>query len=186
MALAAAPGSDETLARFEAGAADALQGAAACLEAGRKDWLVRREACQDAACVESAYRARLAELALLQPGMNLRRELDLPPAPQIVGALAPEADRIMAPAIASRPGTVTGEFLYDERQGAFVIRERPGQQTILLLDIMRSGDNATQFPVIEEVHKGATITARGRLAVKHGGVPYFDRRHCVVLYRLPR
>jgi len=105
--------------------------------------------------------------------------------PQLVGALAPEADRLMAPAIASRAGSATGQLVYDDQQGAFVIREKSGHQTIVLLDIMRGGDNATQFPVMEQVHRGATITARGRLAVK-GGTPVFDRRHCVYLYRLPR
>jgi len=56
----------------------------------------------------------------------------------------------------------------------------------VLLDIMRHGDNATQFPTMAEVHKGAKVAARGRLAVKDGGKPVFDRHHCVYLYRLPR
>ena len=185
LVLAASPDLEETLARFHAGAADALGANAICLEEDRKAWLRRRGACKDAVCVERASRERLAELVLLQPGMNLRRELELPVVPRLIGALAPEADRIVAPPIASRPGSATGELLYDERQGAFVIRERPGKQTIVLLDIMRGGDVAVQVPVIEEVHRGAKVTARGRLAVKDGGTPYFDRRHCVLLHRLP-
>lgn len=183
--IAAAPALEDTLARFEAGAADALRGNAACLAGSRRQWESARERCKDATCVERAYRERLAELALLQPGMNLRGDLELPVVAQLIGALAPEADRVMAPPIASRPGSVAGELLYDERQGAFVIRERPGRQAIVLLDIMRSGDNAVQLPVMAEVHKGAKVSARGRLAVKDGGTPYFDRRHCVLLHRLP-
>jgi hypothetical protein len=67
-----------------------------------------------------------------------------------------------------------------------VIRERPGKQTIVLLDIMRHGDNATQLPVMEEAQAAGRSAARGQLAVKDGGKPVFDRRHCVYLYRLPR
>ena len=159
---------DDVMARYYAGAQGALRENASCLKPDQQE-------CE-----------RLAELTPLQPGINLRRRMDLPEVPQLVGALAPEADRVMAPAIASRPGSATGQLVHDDKQGAFVIRETSGQQTIVLLDIMRGGDNATQFPVIEEVHRGATITARGRLAVKDGGTPVFDRRQCVYLYRLPR
>jgi len=136
-------------------------------------------------CLDRAYRERLAELAALQPGINLRRRLDVPEVAQLIGALAPEPDRIVAPSVASKAGTATGEFLYDERQGAFVVREKPGQQAIVLLDISRGSEVAQQVPVIVETHKGATITARGRLVVS-GGAPAFDRRHCIYFYREPR
>jgi len=177
---------DEVLARFYAGAQSALRENASCLKPDQQEWLRKRNACKDVACMDRVYRERLAELTALQPGINLRRRLDVPEVPQLVGALAPEADRVMAPAIASRPGSATGQLVYDDKQGAFVIRDKSGHQTIVLLDIMRGGDNATQFPVMTQVHKGATMSARGRLAVKDGGTPVFDRRHCVYLYRLPR
>jgi len=176
---------DEVMARFYAGAQSALKENASCLKPDQQEWLRKRNACKDAPCMDRVYRERLGELTPLQPGINLRRRLDVPEVPQLVGALAPEADRLMAPAIASRAGSATGQLVYDDKQGAFVIREKSGHQTIVLLDIMRGGDNATQFPVMEQVHRGATITARGRLAVKGGGTPVFDRRHCVYLYRLP-
>lgn len=184
--LAAPAELDEKVNRFHAGAESALRDNAVCLEDTRKQWLGRRYACKDAACIHRVYGERLAELALLQPGINLRGDLELPIVPQLIGALAPEADRVMAPPIASHPATVTGRLVYDEEQGAFVIRERAGDQTILLLDMMRHGDNATQFPVMAEVHKDARIEARGRLASRPRGKPQFDRRHCVLLYRLPR
>jgi hypothetical protein len=180
----AAPDLDGMLGRFHAGAAGALRDNAECLEADRTAWQVKRRRCPDAACRERLARERLGELAALQPGINLPRDFDFPGVPQLIGALAPEPDRIMAPPIASRPGSATGALVYDEQQGAFVIREAPGRQAIVLLDIMRHGDNATQFPVMEETSRGARVTARGRLAVK-SDPPQFDRRHCVLLYRLP-
>jgi hypothetical protein len=176
---------DEVMARFYSGAQSALKENASCLKPDQQEWLRKRNACKDA----PAWTASIASASRSSHRCSrdqLRRRLDVPEVPQLVGALAPEADRVMAPAIASRPGSATGQLVYDDKQGAFVIREKSGHQTILLLDIMRGGDNATQFPVMEQVHRGATITARGRLAVKDGGTPVFDRRHCVYLYRLPR
>ncbi len=176
---------DEVMARFYAGATSALKSNAVCLKPDQQEWLQRRNACRDTACLDRVYRERIGELAALQPGINVRRRMDVPEVAQLIGALAPEPDRVMAPAIASRAGTVTGRLLYDDKQGAFVVREKTGRQVIVLLDIMRGGDNAVQVPAMAEVHKDATVTARGRLAVKDGGTPAFDRRHCVYLYRLP-
>lgn len=177
---------DEVMARFYAGAQSALRQNATCLKPDQQEWVRKRNACRDVACMDRVYRERLAELTPLQPGINLRRRMDVPEVPQLVGALAPEPGRVMAPAIASHPGSATGQLVYDDKQGAFVIREKSGHQTIVLVDIMRGGDDATQFPAMAQAHRGATITARGRLAVKDGGgTPVFDRRHCVYLYRLP-
>jgi uncharacterized protein len=176
---------DETLARFYAGATSGLGSNASCLKTDQQDWLRRRNACRDTPCLDRAYRERLAELMALQPGINLRRRLDVPELPRLVGALAPEPDRIMAPPVASKPFTVDGQLIYDDRQGAFVIRQPGGRQYIVLLDIMRHGDNATQVPVLEETSKGATLTARGYLSSKEPATPSFDRRHCIYLYRAP-
>ncbi len=175
---------DEVLARFYAGAASALKSNAVCLKRDQQAWLLRRNACRDVACLDRIYRERLAELTPLQPGVNLRRRLDVPEIPQLIGALAPEADRVMAPAVASRAGSVNGQLLHDAKQGAYVIREKSGRQTIVLLDIMRGGDSGVQVPAMAEAHKDAAISARGFLAAKDA-TPAFDRRHCVYLYRLP-
>ena len=181
----AAPDLELMLERFHAGAASALRGNAECLAADSRAWEAKRRQCVDAACRERMARERLGELAALQPGINMPRDFEFAKVPMLIGALAPEPDRIAAPQMASRAGSVTGALAYDEQQGAFVIREAPGRHTIVLLDMMRHGDNATQFPVMEETSRGAKVMARGRLAVK-SEVPQFDRRHCVLLYRLPR
>jgi uncharacterized protein len=174
---------DEVMARFYSGATSALRSNAECLKSDQQAWLRRRNTCRDSPCLDRAYRERLGELMALQPGINLRRRLDVPDVPRLVGALAPEPDRIMAPPVASKPVTVDGQFVYDDKQGAFVIRRPGGRQYIVLLDIMRHGDNATQMPVLEETSKGVTLAARGYVAAKEPATPYFDRRHCIYLYR---
>ena len=174
---------DEVMARFYAGATSALRSNAECIKPDQQAWLRRRDTCRDSACLDRSYRERLGELMALQPGINVRRRLDVPDVPRLVGTLAPEPDRIMAPPVASKPFTVDGQFLYDDRQGAFVIRQPSGKQYIVLLDIMRHGDNATQMPVLEETSRGVTLTARGYLSSKQPATPYFDRRHCIYLYR---
>jgi len=181
-----APDLDRMLERFHDGALSSLRENGECLEADREAFLLKRRQCPDAACRERLGQARLGELVALQPGINLPRDLEVPQVPQLIGALAPEQDRFMTRTGESRPGSVTGALVYDDRQGAFVIREAPGRQTIVLLDIMRKGDNAVQFPVMEETSRGATITARGRLATGKSDAAQFDRRHCVMLYRVPR
>lgn len=178
---------DEQLARYYHGALAALQENAACLHGDQRDWLKHRDACAaDTACLKRSYLDRLSELSALQPGINTRRALPLPPRPLLVWAMAPEADTIVAPAIASKPATVEGTLLYDDARNGFVLRAAPGRDFLLLPDIMRAGSNATMFPVLAEVNRGERLSARGRLAVKDEGHPYFDHRHCVFLYRLPR
>ena len=65
--------------------------------------------------------------------------------PKPISVMAPRSLHVRAAPRAAR--------LMTTKQGAFVIREKSGHQTIVLLDIMRGGDNATQFPVMEQVHR---------------------------------
>lgn len=178
---------DDQLGRYYHGARAALQENAACLNGDQRDWLKLRDACAaDAACLKRSYLERLSELSALQPGINTRRVLPLPPRPVLVWAMAPEADIIVAPAIASKPASVEGALLYDDARNGFVLRAAPGRDFLLLPDIMRAGSNATMLPVLVEVNRNDRLSARGRLAVKDEGHPFFDHRHCIFLYRLPR
>jgi uncharacterized protein len=94
---------DEVMARFYAGATSAPAGQSRVPQARPAGVAAPAQHLPDTACLDRAYRERLAELTALQPGINLRRSLDVPEVPQLIGALAPEPDRIMAPSIASRP-----------------------------------------------------------------------------------
>ena len=177
---------DDMLGRYYQGALPALQENATCLKSDQQEWLRRtRSACRENICLKKVYLERLSELQALQPGINTQRKLALPPRPVLAWALAPEADRIVAPVIASKPATVEGALLYDEGRNSFVVRAAPGKDFIVLPDMMRSGTNATMLPLLAD-KSGERFSARGRLAVKDDGHPFFDHRHCIFLHRLPR
>jgi len=178
---------DDLLGRYHQGALPALQENAPCLKSDQQEWLRRtRAACNDAPCLKKVYLERLSELQALQPGINTQRKLELPPGPVLAWAMAPEADRIVAPSIASKLATVQGTLLYDEARNSFVLRAAPGKDYVVLPDIMRNGMNATMLPLLAETSGTDRFSARGRLAVKDEGRPFFDHRHCIYLHRLPR
>ena len=175
---------DDVLARYYEGARLALRENARCLVADQREWLRKRDACRDAACLNSAYLDRLGELWALQPGINTQRKLALPEVPRLAWAMAPEADRIAAPPIASRPASVTGRLLYSDARNSFVLRTDAGKDYVLLPDMLRGGANADALPSLARM-ESARFSARGRLAVKDEGHPYFDHRHCIYIHRLP-
>ena len=179
---------DDMLGRYYHGALAALQENAACLKGDQQEWLrTKRNACgEKPECLKTVYLERLAELRALQPGINTQRKIELPPHPALAWAMAPEADHIVAPAIASRPATVEGSLAYDEALGSFVLRAGGGKVYLLLPDIMRGGSNATMLPILAETGAKERFSARGRLAVKGEGRPFFDHRHCIFLHRLPQ
>jgi uncharacterized protein len=175
---------DYWLGRYYQGASMALRENASCLAADQREWLRRRERCREAGCLKALYRERLGEFAGLQPGINTRRKLELPEVPSLAWAMAPEADRIVAPPIASRPAVVEGTLLYAQARNSFVLRSGEGVDYILLPDIMRGGANADALPSLA-ADATSRYSARGRLAVKDDGHPAFDHRHCIFIHRLP-
>jgi uncharacterized protein len=148
---------DEVMARFAGRAKRAQENAS--LKPDQQEWR-KRNACKDAPCMDRVYRERLAELTAAA------RDQPAPPTGRPGGAAARGRFRARSrrhgPRDRFTSGQRHGAARLCDKQGAFVIREKSGHQTIVLLDIMRGGDNATQFPVMEQVHRGATITARGR------------------------
>lgn len=181
---AALSGLDEILARYYQGAALALRENAACLAPDQREWLRKRDSCADAACLNTAYLERLGELSALQPGINTQRKLALPDVPRLAWAMAPEPDRFAAPPIASRPARVVGRVLYDESRNGFMLRTDAGKQYLLLPDMMRGGANEDVLPSLAR-QETARFSARGRLAGKDEGHPYFDHRHCIYIHRMP-
>jgi uncharacterized protein len=175
---------DDVLARYYQGARFVLRENAECLVPDQREWLRKRDACGDSACLNTAYLERLGELSALQPGINTQRKLVLPDGPRLAWAMAPEPDRVAAPPIASRPAEVAGRVLYDESRNGFMLRTDAGKQYLLLPDMMRGGANEDMLPSLARM-ESARFSARGRLAVKDEGHPYFDHRHCIYLHRLP-
>jgi hypothetical protein len=52
-------------------------------------------------------------------------------------------------------------------------------------DIMLGGTTASTLPTLAQLHRDAQLSARGQLAHDGERKPYFDRRHCLLLHRLP-
>ena len=173
------------VARYYAGASAALKENAPCLREDQERWAKARDACKDDACRRERHAERLAELFALQPGINLQRKLELPPRPTLVWAIGPDPDPLMRPNVASRTQRAEGRLTYraDTDTGYF-IEGGPQERTLLIGDMSLDGATALMLPTITKVNAGARIAAAGRVALD-GRKPYFDRRYCVFLYKLP-
>ena len=175
---------DELLARFYPAARDKLQENARCLVTDQQQWLRTRNACDGGACLKTAYLARLTELVALQPGMNLPRDLELPPGPQLAWAVAPLPELAGGTPPASRPFRIEGQLGWGCPECGYYLRAG-GKSYVMLGDMFLGGATATSLSVILETGKQARFAARGRLLEKEeSGIAYFDNRHCVYLYRL--
>ncbi len=166
---------DDHLGRFYFAARERLAENASCAAADQREWIRRRNACADNACLRKAYLARLAELVALQPGMNLPRDLELPAAPALVWAIATPEEMKGDAKAASKPFRVEGKLERGD-DGISVARHA------LIGDMFLAGTTATALGVLLETGTTARFSARGFL---RDDSRHFDNRHCVYLYRLP-
>jgi hypothetical protein len=142
--------STTVMARFYSGATSCAAGRGACLKpTSRSGCAGATPARTPRAWTAPTVEARRAHAAAA--GINLRRDLDVPEVAQLIGALAPEPDRVMAPAIARGPAPSRASSSTTTRRARFVIREAARKQTIVLLDIMRHGGQRDAVPTMEEV-----------------------------------
>jgi uncharacterized protein len=166
---------DDHLGRFYFAARERLAENASCAAADQREWIRRRNACADNACLKKEYLARLAELVALQPGMNLPRDLELPAAPALVWAIATPEEMKGDPKVASKPFRVEGKL---ERGDNGISVDRYA----LIGDMFLAGTTATMLGVLLETGKTARFAARGFL---RDDSSHFDNHQCVYLYRLP-
>jgi hypothetical protein len=173
------------VARYYAGASAALKENVSCLTEDQQRWTHARDACPDEACRRRAHLERLAELHALQPGINLQRKLALPEAPALVWAIAPDPDPLMRPKLASRAQRVEGRLIYGgDNDGGYFLESGPQERYLLITDMGLDGANAMALPTLAKVNAQARIAASGRVAPE-GHKPFFDRRYCIYLHRLP-
>lgn len=173
------------VSRYYAGAHAALKENAPCLKEDQDRWSRVRDACADEDCRRTAHLDRLAELHALQPGINLQRKLELPARPVLVWAIGPDPDPLMRPVVASRARRAEGRLTYrgDTDSGYFL--EAAAQERYLLIgDMSLDGANAMALPMLVKVQAESRMAASGRVALD-GRKPYFDRRYCILLHRLP-
>ena len=177
---------DEHLGRYYAAGRMELEGAASCLQADQSQWLKStRDACQDAACLKTAYLNRLGELDALQPGVTAIKNIELPRVPALAWVIAPALDTAAAPPNPkARPFEATGALVNDVANGdGFVLRTGDGTKVPLVLLMFLEGKTQQQLEMMAK-EKGATFRARG-YGASDGKKTYFEPSRCTFLHRLP-
>lgn len=176
---------DEHLGRYYAGARQALADAAECFTVTQRQWLrTVRDACADAACLKTAYLARLSELDALQPGATAIKAFPLPHGPALAWIIPAALDQVAAPPKPNaRPLVAQGTLVDEVATGdGFVLRTREGQSYLLALLMFLGGESATRLTVLAK-YPQATYLARGYADT--AGQTYFEPSRCVFIYRLP-
>ena len=177
------PELDVWVTRYVAGASAALRDNAGCLREDQDRWTKVRDACgADEECRRNADLDRLAELRALQPGINLKRELPLPPRATLIWAIAPAADPELRPRTVSHPKRVEGNFTYPGDGGYFMVAG-PNERYFVVGELGLDGVDAIMLPTLVKLNADARLSVTGR--VVEGRSPFFDRRYCILLHRLP-
>ena len=177
------PELDVWVTRYVAGASAALRDNAACLREDQDRWTKVRETCgTDEECRRNADLDRLAELRALQPGINLKRELPLPSRASLIWAIAPAADPELRPRTVSRPKRIEGSFVYPGDGGYFMVAG-PNERYFVIGELGLDGVDAIMLPTLVKLNAEARLAVSGR--VVEGKSPFFDRRYCIYLHRLP-
>jgi uncharacterized protein YecT (DUF1311 family) len=171
--------SDERLTRFYAAALDAMD-SPACIRNDQRDWLVNtRNRCTTPACLRAAYQRRLGTLLLLQPGINVPNNLELPAVPRLRWMI-PTVGPPDAPVLRSTPFTARGTIGYDLNKGGYVLDSGDGLLHTLIPEMLIEPKTYVQLGVLKDMKTAVTVT--GRHAVAPGNRPMFDNRYCVAIY----
>jgi uncharacterized protein len=181
---------DEYLGRYYSAARAAVPAAESCLRDDQQQWLkTKREACQDATCLRTAYLERLAELDPLQPGVTALKNVSLPAVPALVWIVPPAADTVAAPPNAkATPFEAVGTLVDDiasnpKSDGITLLTNDSGRIPVQLTMFL---DGATQDAVASLVKQGpALYRARGYALPNGRGGTFFEPSRCVFLHRMP-
>jgi uncharacterized protein YecT (DUF1311 family) len=177
---------DELLGRFYRGARQQLAENASCLETDQRNWLrAVRDPCANAACLKKVYLERLAELAALQPGMNIPPHFELPAYPALLWAIAPLPELKGAPRAVTYPLQVEGKLDFGCPQCGYFLRADGGRTYVLIPEMFLGGATATRLSVLRETSRDARLVARGFARTDAPRPAGFYNRHCVYLYLAP-
>jgi len=179
---------DEHLRRYYSAGRAALGQAQSCLATTQRDWLKSvRNVCKDAACLERAYLARLAELDPLQPGMTAIRNIELPAVKALVWVIPPAEDTVAAPRDPKRPPLMlTGRILDESAEGdGFVLQDSAGGKHVLLALMFIEKSSGVALETLSR-QKDASYEARGQRESSSDGVAHFSPGACTFIHRLPR
>ena len=179
---------DEHLGRYYGAARAALGRAQTCLATTQRDWLRGvRNPCRDAACLERAYLARLAELDPLQPGMTAIKNIELPAVKALAWVIPPAEDEVAAPRDPRRPPLLlTGRILDESAEGdGFVLQESTGAKHVLLALMFIDKSSGVALETLSR-QKDESFEARGQRETSSDGVAHFSPGACTFIHRLPR
>ena len=175
---------DEHLGRYYAAARAVLEGGASCLQRDQAQWLTAtRGTCRDAACLKTVYLNRLAELDPLQPGATAIRNIELPPAPALVWAIAPAADTVAAPPNSKAVAFEATGTLLDEVSGGdgFMLQTSAGEKMPLAMVMFLDGATAQQLSLLAKAAR-PVYRVRGYVA-SDGGRRFFEPSRCTFIHR---
>jgi uncharacterized protein len=178
---------DEHLGRYYFAARAAVGHGASCLVKNQREWIARRNACKDAACLERLYLSRLAELDALQPGMTAIKNIELPVVKTLVWIEGPAEDMIAAPRTAKpSPLVVTGKIEDEVTDGdGFVIRDARGVKYALLTSMFITKASGVTFETLAG-EADSVFEARGQREVSGDGTAHFAPGFCTFVYRMPK
>ncbi len=175
---------DEHLGRYYAAARAVLEGGASCLQRDQAQWLTAtRGACRDVACLKTVYLNRLAELDPLQPGATAIRNIELPPAPALVWAIAPAADTVAAPPNPKAvPFDATGTLLDEVSSGdGFMLQTSDGTKMPLAMVMFLDGATAHQLSLLAKAAR-PVYRVRGYVA-SDSRRRFFEPSRCTFIHR---
>jgi uncharacterized protein len=181
---------DEHLARYYAQVRDQVQSGAAgtCVGANQRQWLNSvRNVCKDAACLEQAYLARLAEFDGMQDGASTVKNIELPRADALAWVMGPEEDQVAAPRTPKAPALVVrGKLVNEVKDGdGYVVKANDGKK-YLLLPLMFLGGPTTTILEGLSTDKDSTFEVRGQGETDGDGSVHFSQGACRFIYRLAR
>lgn len=177
---------DETLARYYAGAREALGRGQACLVADQRSWLRgTRNACKDAACLSRTYLQRLAVLDGLQPGVSRSRTPELPRAAWLAWIIPPALDEEAAPRTkAGAPLVLQGRLIEDIESGdGFVLQTKAGTKHVVQSAMFFESPTTERLTALVRT-PGAQYELRGRSETGSDGVPHFAPGQCTFIYAI--
>jgi len=176
---------DEYLGRYYEAARTQLASAEPCLTADQRAWLRVRDACGDAACLQSTYLSRLAELDGVQPGATALKSVPLPPVPTLVGIIPPAADQVAAPRRNKlEPLAVQGQLVDEVASGDGYVLVTPGGRKHLVVATMFLDDSTAALESLSK-QAGATYRVRGQAEPASRAAKHFAQSGCRFIHRLP-
>jgi len=180
---------DEYLGRYYSAARAGNTRASSCLQSDQAQWLkTKRDACQDATCLKSAYLERLAELDPLQPGVTALKNVTLPAVPSLVWIIPPAADTVAAPpnpkaTSFEATGAIVNDIASNPNSDGISLRTADGKVIPLMLLMFLESPTQEQLTALAK-EPGARFRARGYLAGDKQKA-FFEPSRCVFLHRMP-